>query len=103
MMETFLMDMNFFLPEAFVLFSTMALLLLGVSLGRSSALGITLLAVLVLVIALNIMARSMGTEPTETFGGLLIYDRFTQYVKMMILVSSALVLLMGKAWLRHDH
>jgi len=103
MMETFLMDMNFFLPEAFVLFSAMSLLLLGVSLGRSSALGITLLAVLVLVIALNIMARTMGTEPTETFGGLLIYDRFTQYVKMMILVSSALVLLMGKAWLRHDH
>lgn len=103
MMEPLLTSLMFLMPEAFILVTAMVLLLAGAFMGSRSALGITLLSVLVLVIALNLLAPSLGAASREAFDGLFITNSFTQYVKLMILVSSSLVLLLGKAWLRHDH
>ncbi|MFZ4125892.1 MAG: NADH-quinone oxidoreductase subunit N, partial [Rickettsiales bacterium] len=103
MMPLPLVEATIFMPEVFMLVSGMFLLMVGAFMKKSSALGITLLTVFVLVMTLNIIAPSLSQERVFAFHDLFVRDVFSQYVKLMIIVASALVLVIGKAWLRHDH
>ncbi|MBN8543010.1 MAG: NADH-quinone oxidoreductase subunit NuoN [Alphaproteobacteria bacterium] len=91
------------MPEVFLIISGMFLLMVGAFMKKNSALSITLLTVAAFVMALNILAPSLSQERIFAFDNLFVRDVFSQYVKVMILVASALVLIIAKAWLRHDH
>ena len=97
------LEATLFMPEIFLLVSAVILLMLGAFMGSKSALGVTLLSVFSLVLALNIIAPSLGEVRMFAFDDLFVRDTFSQYVKLLIMVSAALVLIIGKAWLRHDH
>jgi len=97
------LEATLFMPEVFLLVSAIILLMLGAFMGSKSALGVTLLSVFSLVLALNIIAPSLGEERVFAFDDLFVRDTFSQYVKLLIMVSAGLVLIIGKAWLRHDH
>lgn len=98
-----LLEATIFMPEVFLIISGMFLLMVGAFMKKNSALSITLLTVAAFVMALNILAPSLSQERIFAFDNLFVRDVFSQYVKVMILVASALVLIIAKAWLRHDH
>lgn len=103
MMPLALAEATLFMPEIFLLVSAMFLLMIGAFRRGHAALSVTLLSVFALVLAMNILAPSLSEPRIFAFHDLFVRETFSQYVKLLIMVSAALVLIIGKAWLRHDH
>jgi len=102
MTHTFdLADFTLIHPELTLLGGALLLLLFGAFRGPRAAGGITLMAMAVMIYA---AWQVWPREPISDtlFNDLLLIDNFTQFVKSIILVSSALVLGMSFDWLAHE-
>jgi NADH-quinone oxidoreductase subunit N len=87
-------------PELTVLGGALLLLLFGSFRGARAAGGITLMAMAVMLgAAWQVWPQDVVAQ--TAFGDLIEIDNFTQFVKCIILVSSALVLGMSFDWLAH--
>ena len=96
-----LAELSLLAPELTVLGSALLLLLFGAFRGARAAGGITLMAILaMLAAAWQVWPHYVVSE--TAFNDLIEIDNFTQFVKCIILVSSALVLGMSFDWLAHE-
>ncbi len=74
------------LPEAFLAFSTMALLMLGVFRGDGHTRIISWFAVLVLGLTLLLVLDDLGGTQ-RAFGDIFIVDAFAQFMKVLVLIG----------------
>jgi NADH-quinone oxidoreductase subunit N len=86
------------LPEIVVAVGAMAILMLGVFLPTDSGRDLiaNVLAVAILVAATVLLARGMGGRETLFDGGFVV-DDFARFMKLLVLVGAALVLVMSLA------
>lgn len=85
-------------PELIVIGGALLLLLLGAFRGARATGGITLLSMGVMIAA-TVYVWPSETAPVYAFNDLLIADGFTQFIKVMVLIASTLVLGMSFDWL----
>ncbi len=93
-------DLEIVLPEIFLAISALTLLMVGVFFKRandSRTIPFFCIAVLILAIPLVI---SVSEERMTTFGGLFIADEFSAYIKVLVLLSAAAIILISKEYLR---
>ncbi len=88
-------------PEIIVAVGAIFLLLYGAFRGPRSTGGVTLLSILVMVFAACSLFPLNGDTVTA-FSDLIIIDNFSQFMKLLILGSSVLVLGMSFDWLNHE-
>ena len=86
-------------PELIVLGGALLLLLFGAFRGPRATGGITLLSMIVMIAAAVYAWPSSGDGSITVFNDLIAIDNFTQFVKVMVLVSATLVLGMSYDWL----
>ena len=87
--------------EIWVALGAVLLLLYGAFRGNRATGGIALLAIVVMAIAVSHLFPLDGDAIT-LFSNLLVIDNFSQFLKLLILVSSMLVLGMSFDWLAHE-
>lgn len=80
--------------ELFICLSALILLLAGVWRGDKSALDVTGLSTIVLVLAACVTYQNLDVTPTVVMSGMLLVNPFTAFMKLLVLVSSALVLVL---------
>ena len=89
------------LPEIWLAFAAMALLMVGVFSGNQSTRFLIWLAVLTLAIAFVLVL--VGPPDTAvTFSGMFLVDRFAVFTKSLVLIASALALIMSLGYLRNE-
>ncbi|MFE0753427.1 NADH-quinone oxidoreductase subunit NuoN [Inquilinus sp. NPDC058860] len=89
------------LPEIFLACAGMALLLIGVFLGEKSTRIVASLAVLSFLITGALLL--MGPDGrVVTFGGMFVADGFAVFMKILVLIGSALALIMSLDYLEHE-
>jgi len=96
-----LAELSILNPELTVLGGAIILLLFGAFRGIRATGGITLIAMGVMLAAAWQTWPSGDLVAETAFGDLIEVDHFTQFVKSIILISSALVLGMSFDWLAH--
>jgi len=97
------------LPEIFLAFIAMALLMLGVFQkvgGKDDELRaaqlVTKLGIIALVLALVLVATTVSGGVMVTFGGMFINDPFAVYFKVLILIASCLTLVMSRDFMEQQ-
>ena len=97
------------LPEIFIAFIAMALLMLGVFQkvgGKDDELRaaqlVTKLGIIALVLALVLVATTASGGVMLTFGGMFINDPFAVYFKVLILIASCLTLVMSRDYMEQQ-
>ncbi len=90
-------DLFLALPEIFLALAAMALLMVGVYQKEEARGGILLAAVLAIVVTLLLVPYRMGDGATA-FGGLYISDGFSAFLKILVLLGTALTLVMAHAY-----
>jgi NADH-quinone oxidoreductase subunit N len=89
------------LPEIWLAFAAMALLMVGVFSGNQSTRFLIWLSVLTLAIAFVLVL--VGPPDTAvTFSGMFLVDRFAVFTKSLVLIASALALIMSLGYLRSE-
>ncbi len=89
------------LPEMWLAFAAMALLMVGVFSGNQSTRFLIWLSVLTLAIAFVLVL--VGPPDTAvTFSGMFLVDRFAVFTKSLVLIASALALIMSLGYLRSE-
>ncbi|MGH6947418.1 MAG: NADH-quinone oxidoreductase subunit NuoN [Kiloniellales bacterium] len=89
------------LPELFLAVAAMALLLFGVLQGRESTRSVLWLSVVALVVAFVLLVVSQrGTQ--TAFGGHFVADGFALFMKMLILIGSAVSLIMSLRYVERE-
>jgi NADH-quinone oxidoreductase subunit N len=89
------------LPEIWLAFAAMALLMVGVFSGNQSTRFLIWLSVLTLAIAFFLVL--VGPPDTAvTFSGMFLVDRFAVFTKSLVLIASALALIMSLGYLRSE-
>lgn len=94
-------DFNFVHPELMLLVSALVLLVFGAFRGIRATGGITLLAMGAMIAAAYIV-WPRGDLDVAVFNELIAINTFTQTLKFIILIASALVLGMSFDWLAHE-
>ena len=89
------------LPEILLAVASMAFLMLGAFRRQESTRLISWLAVAVLALAL-VMVLSAPDGRVETFEGMFVTDRFTTFMKSLVLLGSALAIVMSLGYLRAE-
>ena len=89
------------LPEIFIALSALVLLLAGVFRKQDATAGISLVAAVVLVIAIALVGGT-GATRTVTFGGMFVVDGFAVFAKTLVLVASIISLFMSLNWLKKE-
>ena len=87
------------LPELVLAVGVMALLMLGVFRGNKSTDMVGLLSALLLVV---VLVLSLTNDTGVAFDGLFIEDQFTGFVKVLVLVGSAVAVLMAIEYCRRE-
>lgn len=87
-------DLVIALPEVLLAVLGMALLMVGVFRGDEATRTIVVLAVVSLV-AVFFLVIFGARGPTEAFGGLFVVDRFSGFMKMLVLIGSATAIIMS--------
>ena len=87
------------LPEVILAIGTMALLMLGVFRGNKDTGLVALLSSLLLVV---VLVLGLLGEYGTAFGGLFLENGFTGFVKILILVSSAVAVIMSVEYFRRE-
>jgi NADH-quinone oxidoreductase subunit N len=82
------------LPEAYLAFAAMVLLMIGAFRGQKSTMLVSWLAVASLVFT-AILVASVGGGRHLAFGGLFVADSFGVFMKILVLVGSALGIIMS--------
>ena len=89
-------------PEIFLAVAAMALLLLGAFVRERDAALATSYGGICVLIAAAALVVVLGGPSTSTFGGAFIFDNFAVFLKVLILISSAAVILIARDYLaRH--
>ncbi len=95
------LNLSSVLPELLLVLAALVLLMRGVFMKRDSTRSTTWLAVgVLLVAAVLVLVYSRGD--TLAFGGMFIADKFSAFVKVMILAASALTALMSLPYLEEE-
>lgn len=89
-------------PELFLVLSAVLLLVAGVFRGNQSTPAINLLSVVALVGA-GILMLNVPPQPEMTLSNMLLKTSFTQFVKQLILLASAITLVMTQDWLKEEN
>ncbi len=89
------------LPEILLAVAAMAFLMLGAFRRQESTRLISWLSVAVLALALVMVLAPPGGR-VETFGGMFVTDRFTAFMKALVLLGSALAIVMSLGYLRAE-
>src|SRR5687767_10799066 len=89
------------LPEIFLACAGMALLLIGVFLGEKSTRIVASLAVMSFIIAGALLLMGPGGR-TVTFNGMFVADGFAVFMKILVLIGSALALILSLDYLEHE-
>lgn len=89
------------IPELILLMGAVILLMYGAFRGARATGGITLIAIFTMLLAAWALFP-LDTLPETGFHDLFIIDNFTQFMKLLILTSSALVVGMSFDWLAHE-
>jgi NADH-quinone oxidoreductase subunit N len=89
------------LPEIFLACAGMALLLIGVFLGEKSTRIVASLAVMSFIIAGALLVMGPGGR-TVTFNGMFVADGFAVFMKILVLLGSALTLILSLDYLEHE-
>jgi NADH-quinone oxidoreductase subunit N len=89
------------LPEIFLALAAMALLMLGVFRGDGSTRLVSWLSVGALAVA-AVLVLSMGDARTVTFNGLFVMDRFGVFMKVLVLLGSALTLVLAMTYIERE-
>ena len=89
------------LPEIFLACAGMALLLIGVFLGEKSTRIVASLAVMSFIIAAALLLMAPGGRAV-TFNGMFVADGFGVFMKILVLIGSALALIMSLDYLEHE-
>ena len=95
-------DLSIALPEILLALFAMTALIVGVFAGQDRVAPMVLWATSAAFVLLALMIAVQGTEARTAFGGMFIDDPFARFAKVMILLSAAVVMLMGQDYmLRH--
>ncbi|PKU25831.1 NADH-quinone oxidoreductase subunit NuoN [Telmatospirillum siberiense] len=89
------------LPEIFIAFSAIALLLLGVFRKEDATQGITVLAIVAMLFAGLLVPAAAGGR-VVTFGGMFVVDGFSAFTKVLVLLASAFTMAMSANWLHRE-
>ncbi|HSK39239.1 MAG TPA: NADH-quinone oxidoreductase subunit NuoN [Arenibaculum sp.] len=89
------------LPEIFLALAAMALLMLGVFRGDGSTRLVCWLSVAALGAA-ALMVLGWGVERAVTFNGLFVMDRFAVFMKMLVLIGSALSVILAMGYIERE-
>ncbi|WP_343713558.1 NADH-quinone oxidoreductase subunit NuoN [Inquilinus sp.] len=89
------------LPEIFLACAGMALLLIGVFLGEKSTRIVASLAVMSFIIAGALLVMGQGGRAV-TFNGMFVADGFAVFMKILVLVGSALALILSLDYIEHE-
>jgi len=92
-------DYALVLPEIILAVGAMALLMFAVYGGEERQTGRVVWASAALMAALGIWIASGGAPQGVAFNGDFVVDGFTRFTKSLILLSSALMLLLGEGYL----
>ena len=88
-------------PELFLAIAGMLLLMLGVFRAKEATRLVSYLAVLSFLVA-GVMVMAMGGDRMVTFNGLFITDGFATFMKLLVLLGSALAVIMSQRYLRRE-
>lgn len=91
-------DLLVILPEIFLSIAAMVLLLLGVYRGDKSSALVHSLSIVVLLVALALVVRG-GAGTVSAFGGLVVDDAFSRFIKVLILLGAAASLVISRQYL----
>jgi len=80
--------------EILMALGAMALLMLGVFRGNKSTRMVSMLSALLMIVAM-IVSFNWDAGASYTFGNMFVADRFTTYMKVMVLLASALAVIMS--------
>ncbi len=89
------------LPEIFIALSAIALLMLGVFRKDDSTQGISVLAVVAMLLAGLLVPAAVGGRAV-TFGGMFVVDGFSVFTKILVLLASCFTLAMAVNWLTRE-
>ncbi|WP_321391533.1 NADH-quinone oxidoreductase subunit NuoN [Emcibacter sp.] len=99
MTTTMLPDLTTALPEILLAVGAMALLMLGVFRGNKSTSLVSWLAVLLMLAALVVTVGESGGR-TLAFANMFVADGFTTFMKVLVLIASALAVVMSLQYFR---
>ena len=99
-MTSFMSSLSSIGPEVVLTLTALALLVGGAMRGERAGGLINTISIVVLVGAAILGLKSAGAETTQVFGGALILDTLALFAKTAILLSAALVLLIGSGFLK---
>ncbi len=89
------------LPEIFLACSAMTLLMVGVFRGEGSTRLVSVLSVVVLLVTAALVLGA-GADRTVTFNGQFVADRFAAFMKVLVLIGSALSLIVAMDHLERE-
>ena len=92
-------DFTILLPEVLLAVFAMAALMFAVYTGKDKTAGLLVWATGAAFVVAAAMIASQEPGAREAFGGMFIDDAFSRYAKIAILLSSAVVLIMGQQYL----
>tara|TARA_B100001540_G_scaffold219624_1_gene194073 strand:+ start:7185 stop:8636 length:1452 start_codon:yes stop_codon:yes gene_type:complete len=90
------------LPEMIMAVGAMALLMLGVFRGNKSTGQVSWLAAVLMLVVMVIVAGAEN-DKIATFGDMFVVDGFTIFMKVLVLLASALAVLMSLPYLRAEN
>ncbi len=99
-MTSFMSNLSSIAPEAALTLTALFLLVAGAMRGERASQIINLVSVIALIGVAVWGLRSAGMDTREAFGGALILDRLALFAKTAILLSGALVLVIGSGFLK---
>ncbi len=92
-------DLSVILPEIFLAVYAMAALLFAVYTGKDKLAKPLVYATALVMVVLAIYVGSSSTGTTEAFGGMFVNDAFARFAKVVILLSGAIVMVMGEDYM----
>ncbi len=87
--------------EIFLACAGMLLLMLGVFRTAESTRLVSLVAVLCFIVA-GLLVMTLGNDRVETFNGLFVTDGFATFMKLLVLLGSALAVIMSQRYLHRE-
>ncbi len=90
------------LPELVLAIGAMVLLMAGVFSKSKDITGISWGAVLLMILAFLAVAGTDGSYE-QTFSGMFVVDGFTRYIKLMVILASAVAIIMSLDYLRDEN
>ena len=97
------MNYLFALPEIFLAVAGLVLLMVGVFLRADATNRIAWLTVLALIVAGVLLLWAPRPATQVAFGGLFVVDRFALFLKLLVLLGSALTVIMSLDYIAREN